>query len=82
MLSNAALRYNGIYRTHKEEASMKTMIAKLGLALIAGIFAVSCATTPKQYKVELVDRPEQMQKQETIDTYEKFPYIDFRSSRL
>jgi len=61
---------------------MKTMIARLGLTLIAGLFAVSCATSPKQYRVELIDQPEKMQKQETINTYEKFPYIDFRSSRL
>lgn len=81
-MSNNAARYNKGCRTHKEEASMKTMIAKLGLLLISGLFAVSCATSPKEYQVELVDSADKVQKQETINTYEKFPYIDFRSSRL
>ena len=69
---------------------MKTLFAKtgtkIGLYAIACIFAVSCATAPKQYHVEIVDSPAMMQKQEAsdldkgvekLDTYERFPYLEY-----
>lgn len=57
-------------------------VAKTGLLAVAGLFAVSCATEPKQERIQLVDGSETAQEQETINTYEKFPYIDFRGDRL
>lgn len=66
----------------------------LTLLIVPGILAVSCASAPKEYRVELIESAEEMdqaqgaaniQKQEEesgFDTYEKFPYIGFRGELL
>ncbi len=63
------------------EALMKTKLAQIGLFFSIGLFAVSCASEPKNYRIELIDQPtQQMVEEEEIDTYEQFPYIDWRGA--
>lgn len=61
---------------------MNGILVKLAMPIVLVVFGISCASTEKTYRVEITDDSDRAQKQETIDTYEKFPYIDFRSSRL
>lgn len=61
---------------------MKNLIKKTGLTLLASVFAVSCASSPKQQKVEIIDNPEEMSRQETQSSAQEFPYIDFRADRI
>ncbi|MEX0799275.1 MAG: hypothetical protein WD025_07505 [Bacteriovoracaceae bacterium] len=63
---------------------MKKLLAKMGLMTILGLFAISCATSTKEYHVELTDRPEEVAETEATaaeDTYGEFPYIDYGVTR-
>tara|TARA_Y100000780_G_scaffold232596_1_gene268943 strand:+ start:73480 stop:73689 length:210 start_codon:yes stop_codon:yes gene_type:complete len=65
------------------EARMKIKLTQIGLLLGAGLFAVTCASGPKDYQVELVDEPtpKMMQEEQSkVKTYDRFPYLDWRGA--
>lgn len=63
------------------EARMKIKLTQIGLLIAAGLFAITCASDPKNYEVELIDEPSpQMMEENSKETYDRFPYIDWRGS--